>query len=129
MQHKQVSDDYLHYGETVTNHHQNLEEQFPQLISELSSICFQAFQKQDESLTCLVYEAHCSHLLQLEASKHALAFPFDILPEMKPPILQIIKRIITLHPQKQIFEFTARHYATVAQRLVRRHSDIFLDNG
>jgi len=129
MQHKQVSSNYLHYGETFTNQHQNLEEQFPQLISELSSICFQAFRKLDESLICLVYEAHYSHFLQLEASKHALAFPFDILPEMKPPIRQIIKRIITLHPQQQRFEFTAQHYATVAQRLVNRHSDIFYHNG
>ena len=107
--------------------YQNLEGQFPCLISDLSTVCFQAFQRPDvdESLICLLYEAHYSHLLQIEVFYSDFAPPFNILQGIKPQIRQIIKRINTLRPQQQTLEFTGEHYATVAKILIWSYSQFF----
>ena len=80
----------------------------------------------DESLTCLVYETHYSHLLRVEALNPAFAFPFEFsLMVIKPTIRRVIKRIITLHPQWKRPEFMGRHYTTVAQVVINSHSHRF----
>jgi len=78
-------------------------------------------------LICLLYEAYYSHLLQVEELNPAFVFPFKFLEDIKPPIQQIIKKIITLDPQRQKLEFTGQHYATVAQSLIRYYGH-FLDD-
>jgi len=65
-----------------------------------------------------------SHLLQFETLNHTLTFPFKFLEQIEPQIRQIIKRIITLHPQQQRFEFTAQHYMMLTQSLIM-YDDIF----
>jgi len=121
MMHNQVSCDYLHYGETMTDKYQNLVEQFPQLTYDLPPVCFRAFEKTDpdEDLTLLVYEARYSHILQVEALKPALAFPFEFGSFFfGKETCDIIRRIVALHPQRHRLEFTAYHYATVAQYIM-----------
>jgi len=113
MLHHQVSHNYLYSGETVTNKCQNLSKQFPQFIIHLPTVCFQAFHKPDldETLILLVYEAHYSHILEIEASNPASTFP---LRRVGQRIRGIIKRIGTLHPHRHKLKFTMLHYALVA---------------
>jgi len=101
-------------AKTVTNECQNLLERFPRLITDLATICFEAFQKADpnEEVTLLVYEARYFDTLQVDASISALAFPFR---DVTQRIRGVIKRIVTLHPQRHRLEFTSQHYALVAQ--------------
>jgi len=112
MLHNIVSHDHLHCSETVTNECQNLSEEFSHFITDLATVCFKAFHKigQDGTLTLLVYEAHYSHILQVEASNPASAFLLGL-----SPIHRIIKRIFTLHPQRHRLQFTGQCYALVAE--------------
>jgi len=112
----------------LPNQYQKLEEQFPRLISELSTVCIQAFIKPDidEWLTWLLYDAHYSHLLPVHALNPAFAFFFGSFPEdIKPSIRQIIKRIVTLHAKQQSLEFTRQHYTTVTHFLIRYYGLLF----
>ena len=99
---------------------QNLEEQIPSLVSNIVTICFEAFQKRhpDEQLTFLVYEAHYSPILQLEASNPASALPLNHLHNIKQRFRQVLKRIIAEHPERQRFDFTEQHYAMIAQDFI-----------
>ena len=107
-------------GEPISNQCQNLKEQICHLISDLSTVCFQAFQKPyiDRWLTCLVYEANYSHLFQVEVSNSALTFPCRHLKRLSPQMRQNIKTIFTIHPQRQRLKLTGQHYAVVAQHLM-----------
>jgi len=98
---------------------QNLAEQFPHLITDLATVCFNAFQKTDpdETVTLLVYEARYFHTLQVDASNSVSAFN---IPQVKQRIRRIIKRIITLHSRWHRLEFTGWHYALVASRSLDR---------
>jgi len=73
----------------------------------------------------MIYEAHYSQPLQVEALNPASTFSFRFLRDIKPPIRQVIKRIVTLNPQQQRFEFMGRHYTVVAQVLVRYYGPYF----
>jgi len=66
-------------------------------------------------LTLLIYEANYPHVLQLEASNPALVFSFHFLSAVKEQIRHILRTIITLHPERQIFVLTEQHNAMVAQ--------------
>ena len=66
----------------------------------------------------LFYKAHYSHLLQVEASNPASMFPFNMKPEH---IDQIVKQILTLHPELQRFELRGQHYAMVANHFMHRY--------
>jgi len=94
---------------------QNLEEQFPHLITDIATVCFEAFHKinLDETLTLLLYEAHYSHVLRVEASNPASAFD---IPDVKQRMRGIIMRIVTVHPQRHRLKFTGQHYALVVLR-------------
>jgi len=110
MLHNRVSHDYLHCGETFTNECQNLLEQFPHFITDLPTVFFEGFHKadSDETPTLLVYEEYCSHIPQFTTLNPAPAFN---LPHQ---IRGIVKRIVTLHPQRYSLKFTGQHYAVVA---------------
>jgi len=114
MLHVHVSHEYFIMAKTVTDESQNLSEQCPHLITDLATICFEAVQKADpnETVTLLVYEARYFDTLQVEASNYASVFP---LYDVTQRIRGIIKRIITLHPQRHRLEFTGCHYALVAK--------------
>ena len=113
MLHNKVSHGYLHCGATFTNKCQNLLEQFPHLITDLPTVCFEGFRKAnpDKALILLVYEAHFSHIPQFTTLNPALAF--DLL-YIGHQIRGIIKMIVTLHPQRYKLKFTGQHYAVVA---------------
>ena len=100
---------------TVANKYQNLSEQFPHLIADLPTVCFEAFNKvdPDETLILLVYEARYLRTLQVGASNPASTFS---LHDMEKRTRGIIKRIVTLHPQRHKLEFTRQHYAHVGWR-------------
>ena len=102
-------------AKTIANECQNLSEQFPHLITDLATVCFEALHKADpdETLTLLVYETHYFHARQVEASNSASAF---LLPHFKQRIREIIKEIATFHPQRHRLEFTRQHYALVGWR-------------
>jgi len=108
-----VGHDYLHCGETFTNKCQNLLEQFPHLITDLPTVCLKGFRKADPDppLALLVYEASYSHIPQFTTLNPASAF--DLL-DIGHQIREIIKRIVTLHPQRYSLKFTGQHYAVVA---------------
>jgi len=116
MVHTQVSSDYLHCSEAVTNGWQNFLENFPHLIPDLATVCFQAFQKGDpeKELILLVYEAHYPHVLQVEASNPASMYPLNIDPDMKQGIGEVIRKIVASHAQMRRCIFTGQHYAMVA---------------
>ena len=113
MLHNKVSHGYLHCGATFTNKCQNLLEQFPHLITDLPTVCFESSRKAnpDKALILLVYEAHFSHIPQFTTLNPALAF--DLL-YIGHQIRGIIKMIVTLHPQRYKLKFTGQHYAVVA---------------
>ena len=92
---------------------QNLSEQFPHLITDLATVCFEAFQKADpdETLTLLVHQA--SYLGPFPA-KAASVIP---LHDIQQQIRGIIKKIVTLHPQRRRLGFTFRH-----DELIRKYS-------
>ena len=102
-------------AKTVTNECQNLLEQFPHLITDLVTVCFETFQKADpdEIATLLVYEACYLDTLQVEASNFASVF---LLYDVNQQTRGVIKRVVTLHPQWHRLEFTGLHYALVASR-------------
>jgi len=127
MLHNQVSCDYLHCIEALTKKCQNIEEQFPHLISDILTVCIKAFQTEhpDEWMTLLVYEVQYSHIMRVKATNPASVFPLDIIPGIKQQFHLIIKRISTLHPQKQGFVFTGQHYAMVAQHVIQNHLNSF----
>jgi len=106
-------------AKTVTNKCQNLSEQFPHLITDLATICFEAFQKADpdETVTFLVYEARYFDTLHVEASNSASAFPFH---DMTQRTRGFISKIVTLHSQRHRLEFTGLHYALVASHSLYR---------
>jgi len=110
----------IYIGETVTNERQNLEEEFPHLITDLTTVCFEAFRKADpdEVLTLLVYEAHRP---MIEASNPASVFPFNVVADITQPIKRIINKIVTQHPQRQRIEFTGKHYALIAYYYLDRY--------
>jgi len=120
MLHDRVSYDYLHYSETVTNKCQNLSEQFPRLDTELLAVCFETFDKAnpDETLTLLVYEAHHFQILQVPASNPASGFP---LLRIERRIREIIKSVVTLHPQRHRLKLKGQHYALVAWHSMRNY--------
>jgi len=66
----------------------------------------------------LVYEAHYSHRLQVEASNPASEFPLNIFRGIKQRLRQIIKELVTLHLERQRFELTGKHYAMVAEHFI-----------
>lgn len=66
----------------------------------------------------LVYEVHYPHVLQLEVSNPASVFPFNVIPSITPQIRHIIRRIATLHPEKQRLDFTEQHYTIVAKHFM-----------
>jgi len=109
----EVSHDCLHCGATFTNKCQNLLEQFPHLITDLPTVCFEGFRKADieKTLTLLVYEAHYLHIPQFTTLNPASAFD---LPYLGHQIRGIIKRIVTLHPERYNLKFAGQHYAVVA---------------
>ena len=106
-------------AKTITNECQNISEQFPHLITDLATVCFEAFHKADpdETVTLLVYEARYFHTFQVDASNSASAFS---LHDTKQQIREVIKRIVTLHPQRHRLEFTGSHYALVASHSLDR---------
>ena len=119
MLYDQVSHEYL-MAKTVTNECQNLTEQFPHLITDLATVCFEAFHKADppdETVTLLAYEARHFHTLQVDASNSVSAF---YIPYVQQQIRSVIERIVTLHPQRHRLEFTGWHYAVVASRSLAR---------
>jgi len=118
--HIQVSRDYLRLREAITNSCQNLEEQFSHLISDLPTLCSQAFQRadQDPEMTLLVYETHYSYVLRVDASNPALGFPLEASPDPKHYIRQFIKKFDNSHPEQQNFVFKGEHYATVAESMI-----------
>jgi len=121
MLHNKVSHDYLYGGETFTNKGQNLLGQFPHLITDLPTVCFEDFRKADpdETLTLLVYEAYYSYIHPFTTLNPASVFD---LPHIGHQIRGIIKRIVTLHPQRHSLKFTGQQYAVVAQRSVNFYS-------
>jgi len=74
------------------------------------TVCFQVFQKHctDTRLTFLVYET----------LNHALAYP-QYERCIQQQIRHIIRRTVTLHPERQKLNFTGQHYAVVARYLMR----------
>ena len=115
----QVCHGYLIMAKTVTNESQNLLEQFPHLITDLATVCFEAFQQADpdEIVTFLVYEARYFHTLHVDASNSTWAVP---LHDVKLRIHGVIKGIVILHPQRHRLEFTGWHYAMVASCSLER---------
>jgi len=125
---------------TVTNLFPNLrdlKDQLSHLISNLSKVCFHAFRKPhpDKELTLLIYEANYLHVLQLEASNPASVFSFNVLSAIKEQIRHIIRIIVTLQPERQIFDFTEQHNAMIAQYFMLAYtgnrylvSDTFISN-
>lgn len=103
--------------------YQNFEEEFSHLIFDLPNVCFQAFQNADldKWLTLFVYEVQYSHFLRVEASNPASAFPLKIGSFLQREIRQIIKRTVTLHPQRQRFLFDGDHFTIVARHFVVFH--------
>jgi len=99
-------------AKTVTNKYQNLSEQFPRLITDLTTVCFKAFHKADpdKTLTFLVYEVHYFHTLQVEASDVASAFPPRYIEHH---LHWIANTIVAQDPQQHRLEFTGQHYAIV----------------
>jgi len=61
----------------------------------------------------LVYEAHYSHILRIEASNPASEFRCNVLTRIGQQICGILKRIVTTHPQRHRLELTGQHYALV----------------
>ena len=116
MLHDQVSHTVIIYIEAkpVTKKCQNLSDQFPHLITDIPTVCFEAFHKadSDDTLTLLVYEAHYFDTLQIEASNSASVFR---LPHIQQQIRGIIKRTVTLHPQRHRLEFPWQCYTLVAR--------------
>ena len=127
MLHKHVSYGYLCYSKTLTNCYQKIKDTFPRLIHDLLTVCFYAFYKAepDKELTLLVYEAQFSHILQLEATNPASAFPLNVLDALERQLHRIIGVIVTLHPQPQRFVFTGRHYAMISGHFI----DSYLRSG
>jgi len=123
MLHYRVSHGYQQYGQRLTKKYQNFEEQFSHLISDLPNVWFQAFQNADldKWLTLFVYEVQYSHFLHVEASNPASAFPLKIGSFLQWEIRQIIKRTVTLHPQRQRFLFDGDHFTIVACHFVVCH--------
>ena len=123
MLHYRVSCGYHQYGQRLTKNYQNFEEEFSHLILDLPNVCFQAFQNADldKWLTLFVYEAQYSHFLRVEASNPASAFPLKIGAFLQREIRQIIKRTVTLHPQRQRFLFDGDHFTIVARHFVVCH--------
>jgi len=117
-----VSHEYLIMAKTVTNESQNLSEQFPHLITDFATICFEALQKADpdETVTLLIYKALYFDTPQVVASNSASVFP---LPGVKQRIRRVIERIVTSHPQRHRLEFTGWHYALVASHSLDRCSN------
>ena len=117
MLYDQVSHEYLIMLKTITNECQNLMQQFPHLITDLATVCFEAFQGANPNVivTFLVYEARYFHTFQVEASNSD--FP---LPDVKQRIRRVLKGIVTLHPQRHKLEFTGWHYALVARHFLDR---------
>jgi len=111
-------------AKTVTNECQNLLEQFPHLITDLATVCFEDFQKTntDETLTLLVYEARYFDTLQVDASTSASAVS---LYDVAQPTRGVIKRIVTLDPQRPRLEFTGWHYALVARHFIDRYLEAY----
>lgn len=62
----------------------------------------------------LVYEAHYSHVLRLEASNPASVFSFNVVGHIKQKIRDVIQGIITMHPERWRLDLTEQHYAVVA---------------
>jgi len=112
---KQVSRGYLNGGKTVTKWRQKLEDQFPHLISDLQAVCFQKKPVPNDELILLVYESQYSHILQVDASHPASAFPLNVHTEADKDLCWIIKRLFTPHPLQQGLEFTGQHYTIVAK--------------
>ena len=123
--HHRVGYDYLHRGERLTHKCQNLLEKFPRLITDFLTVCFEAFHEAslNDTLTLLVYEALYPHILQVEASNPASAFPLIIVPPRGRQIRGIITRVVTLHPQRHRLELTGRHYALVAWFSLEKYLD------
>jgi len=69
------------------------------------------------NLLFLVYEAHYPHICQVHASNSA-SVSYLIDPHIKPRLHEIIKRIVTLHPEQQRLEFTGQHYALIALQFI-----------
>ena len=90
-------------------------------VTDFAAVCFEAFQKADpdETVTLLVYEASYFDTLQVDASNSVSAFNFNF-PYAKQRICGVIKRIITLHPQRHRLEFTGWHYALVTKHSLAR---------
>lgn len=110
---------HLHCVKHSLINSQNLEDQYPHLISDLGSVCVQAFQKTepDPGLSVLVYYEHYSHILHIDALNPASVFPLFIVSylQLGPHTHQIIKAIIVKHTELQIDALTGHHYPTVAQ--------------
>jgi len=113
MLYDRVSRDYLCCGEMVTNKSQNLSEHFPHLITDLPTVCFDAFQKSDpdQTLTLLVYKELYFHTLRVEASNVAVAFPPHYIEHQ---LHRVVKTIVITDPQRHKLEFTGQHYVLVA---------------
>ena len=120
---KQVSRDHLTWGYSVTNWRQNLQEQFSHLISDLQAVCLGTELISDEEIISQIYEVQHSHILQLEASDPASAFPLLMDIEYEGPFERVFKMLFTKYPQYQRLEFTGQHYTTVAEYFMMYYLD------
>jgi len=69
-----------------------------------------------------MYEVQHSHILQVEASNPASAFPL-VVDTKYDGFSRLFKILFTNHPQYQRLEFTGQHYTTVAEYFMTKFLD------
>jgi len=72
----------------------------------------------------LIYEVHHPHIFQVDASNPALEFPADVVKKITRSIRDIIRDIVTLHPERRRFDFTEKHYGIVANYVLLDYPDV-----
>ena len=99
----------LKYSSIINS--QNLQEKYPQLVSNFTAVCLRAFTRPepDKTLTLLVFIEQCSHLLGFRAPDTASAFSMRVYPHLKTQIRRLISKVVAVHTQRPRFALTGKH--------------------